>query len=609
MTKKIAVLDGNSLMHRAYHAVPPTMSTPDGTPTHAVFGFISMLLKFIDVAHPDAIVCAFDVGRPQFRIEALSRYKAQRPPMDDSLRVQFPLIEDILQAMGIPVVKVEGWEGDDILGTIAARNEALGFETLLVTGDKDAYQLASDLTQIVSMKKGISDIALYGPDEVFERYGIRPNQVPDYLGLKGDSSDNIPGVPGIGEKTATKLLQSFGSLEGVYDNIDKLKGRQQVNVRNNKEAAFVSRMVATIRTDLDFPLDLEDISFPSFSKEAVQEAFGKLRFTAHLGKVLGLIGATQERAQAKLAAEPLVADPAQADAFVTEALAAGTGLGVAWGQAAQASLFDTGLHLAVNTDKGTALFEGDHARQAFARIVREGSFAAIDVKRSLKQVYPADTAEPALIGEDDLFTMDAFDLGIAGYVLDSSADSYSVADLMERHCNVVLPEAEGADARLALQAAAASALRAPLAQALEKDGSIDVYRQIDGPLIAVLALIERTGAAIDVERLRVLGDEAAEKLNTLRVQIYQSAGMEFNIDSPKQLSHILFEVLGLKPQKKTQTGFSTNATVLKELAGEHELPDMILSYREMAKIKSTYIDALPRMRAGDGRVHTSFNGT
>ncbi|MDY3800225.1 MAG: 5'-3' exonuclease H3TH domain-containing protein, partial [Eggerthellaceae bacterium] len=263
MPKTIAVIDGNSLMHRAYHAVPPTMNAADGTPTHAVFGFLSMLLKFIDVASPDAIVCAFDAGKPAFRIEAMEEYKAQRPPMDDDLRVQFPLIEDLLESMDIPVVKVPGWEGDDILGTVAARAEALGCDVLLVTGDKDACQLASEHTRIFTTKKGISDVVVFDPAMVEEKYGVAPAQIPDFLGLMGDSSDNIPGVPGIGQKTAAKLLQRFGSMEGIYQNLDQLKGKQLENLQNNRDVAFLSRDVATIVRDLDFPLELESLSFPS----------------------------------------------------------------------------------------------------------------------------------------------------------------------------------------------------------------------------------------------------------------------------------------------------------------------------------------------------------
>lgn len=609
MSKKIAVIDGNSLMHRAFHAVPPTMNAPDGTPTNAVFGFMSMLLKFIDIASPDAIVCAFDAGRPAFRMEALERYKAQRPPMDNDLRVQFPVIEELLEAMAIPVIKIDGWEGDDILGTVAARDEVLGYETLLVTGDKDAYQLASDLTQIVTTKKGITDIALYGPAEVVERYGIEAAQVPDFLGLKGDSSDNIPGVPGVGEKTAAKLLQQFGSLEGLYENLDKLKGKQLENVRDNKEAAFASRLVATIVCDLDFPLDLENLSFPSFDEEKVTDAFSQLRFSAHLNKVLALIGAETKRNEAVLIWEPVVNDLSEVNALVDAAIEEDERIGLVFYENPQASLFDIGLSLAVNTSKGSGLFEGDQAKEAFSRIVREARFATLDVKQALKHVYPSDTSIPSLISDADLFSMDAFDLGLAGYILDSSANEYSLSVLLDTYGSGLLPQAKEETDQLAIQAAAARALIGPLEKALEKDGSADAYHKIDAPLSAVLSALERTGAAIDVERLEGLGKETAGKLESLRIEIYECAGEEFNIDSPKQLSHILFEVLGLVPTKKTQTGYSTNAAVLKELSSKHPLPDMILQYRELAKIKSTYIDALPRMRAGDGRVHTSFNET
>ena len=306
MPKKIAVIDGNSLMHRAYHAVPQTMNAPDGRPTNAVFGFIAMLLKFIDIASPDALICAFDAGRPAFRMEALEQYKAQRPPMDDDLKVQFPIVEELLEAMNVPVVRIKGWEGDDVLGTIAARDEELGYETLLVTGDKDAYQLATDKTRIVTTKKGITDVAIYGPAEVLERYGVRPDQFIDFLGLKGDSSDNIPGVPGIGDKTAAKLLQTYGNLEGIYEHVDDLKGKQKEKIVDNKDMAYLSREVATIVRDLDFPLDLEACSFPSFDSDKVTEAFKSVQFNAHLSRVLKLVGKELEKKAAPLVVEPVV---------------------------------------------------------------------------------------------------------------------------------------------------------------------------------------------------------------------------------------------------------------------------------------------------------------
>ena len=249
MSKKIAVIDGNSLMHRAYHAVQTPMTAKDGTPTNAVFGFLTMLCKFIEMASPDAVVCAFDAGKPVHRIEAMAQYKAQRPPMDEELHVQFPVIQELLESMAIPVVKVPGWEGDDILGTMAARGEANGDRVYLITGDKDAYQLASEATSIMTTRKGMSDVVIYTPEKVVERYGIPPCLVPDFLGLKGDSSDNIPGVPGVGEKTAAKLLAEWGSLDDVLEHADEIKGKMGERIREHAEDARISRAVATIRRD------------------------------------------------------------------------------------------------------------------------------------------------------------------------------------------------------------------------------------------------------------------------------------------------------------------------------------------------------------------------
>lgn len=609
MSKKIAVIDGNSLMHRAYHAVPPTMNAPDGTPTNAAFGFLSMLLKFIDDAAPDALICAFDAGRPKFRMEAIEQYKAQRPPMDEELKVQFPLIEELLEAMSIPVARVAGWEGDDVLGTLAARADCMGYETLLVTGDKDAYQLASDSTRIVTTKKGISDVVIYGPKEVEERYGIRPEQVPDYLGLKGDASDNIPGISGIGEKTATKLLQAYGNLEGLYEHLDELKGKQKERIEQGREAAFASRRVATIVRDLEVPIDLEACSFPSFDPEVVTEAFRKVRFNSHLSRVLKLIGAKPTKQLFEIKAEPVVSGP-DARSLVDAAIERNETVGVSFVEAEQASLFSSGLHCAVGTSEGTALFQDAEALNLFAHIVREGSFVALNVKDIIHLIYPEDTAQKAFVTADDLMSMQAFDLSLAGYVLNSSVSQYSFDTLLQAFCGASLPEAKDEAGQAAIQAATARMLQGPLSKAIEQDGSHRAYFDIDLPLVAVLAIVERTGAALDCDRLAQLGSSTQVDLDALRAQIVDMAGEDFNLDSPKQLAHILFEVLGLKPIKKNQRGYSTDASVLKELENDHELPGLILRYRELAKIKSTYIDALPRMAAsGDKRVHTRFNET
>lgn len=603
MPKTVAVIDGNSLMHRAYHAVPPTMTAPDGTPTNAAFGFLSMLLKFIEMEQPDALVCAFDKGRPKFRMEALEQYKAQRPPMDEELKAQFPVIENLLAAMNVPVVALPGWEGDDILGTVAARDEELGYRTLLVTGDKDAYQLASDLTKIVTTKRGITDVVIYGPEEVEERYGVTPDQFTDFLGLKGDKADNIPGVPGIGDKKAASMLQAYGNLEGIYANLDKFKGKQLENLTNYKDDAFLSRQVATIVRDADFELDLESISFPNFNVEQVTEAFTDVRMMAHLAKILKLQGS--EAASIDLGSWDNFIEGDEAKAAIE--LPAEGYVPVAWALDPQASLFGDGLTLAVNLGDSTALFHNEEAKEALAFLVREREIATADAKSLLQVVFPADTAQDSLASRGEMLDAHMFDVALAAYVADSNNGAATLNALMERYAGAVLPDEKDPQKQVALQAAAIGALVDPLAQELEKEGARKVYDDIDLPLVGVLACMERTGAALDVDHLKALNESTGAEVDRLRAAIYASAGHEFNVDSPKQLSEVLFDELGLTPKKKTRSGYSTNASVLKELTEEHELPGLMLEYREYAKIKSTYIDALPRMRAEDGRVHTSFN--
>ena len=603
MPKTVAVIDGNSLMHRAYHAVPPTMTAPDGTPTNAAFGFLSMLLKFIEMEQPDALVCAFDKGRPKFRMEALEQYKAQRPPMDEELKAQFPVIENLLAAMNVPVVALPGWEGDDILGTVAARDEELGYRTLLVTGDKDAYQLASDLTKIVTTKRGITDVVIYGPEEVEERYGVTPDQFTDFLGLKGDKADNIPGVPGIGDKKAASMLQAYGNLEGIYANLDKFKGKQLENLTNYKDDAFLSRQVATIVRDADFELDLESISFPNFNVEQVTEAFTDVRMMAHLTKILKLQGG--EAASIDLGSWDNFIEGDEAKAAIE--LPAEGYVPVAWTLDPQASLFGDGLTLAVNLGDSTALFHDKEAKEALAFLVREREIATADAKSLLQVVFPADTAQDSLVSRGEILDAHMFDVALAAYVADSNNGAATLNALMERYAGAVLPDEKDPQKQVALQAAAIGALVDPLAQELEKEGARKVYDDIDLPLVGVLACMERTGAALDVDHLKSLNESTGAEVDRLRAAIYASAGHEFNVDSPKQLSEVLFDELGLTPKKKTRSGYSTNASVLKELTEEHELPGLMLEYREYAKIKSTYIDALPRMRAEDGRVHTSFN--
>ncbi len=608
MTKTIAVIDGNSLMHRAYHAIQTPMAALDGTPTNAVFGFMQMFCKFVETTAPDAVVCAFDAGKPTERIAELPEYKAQRPHMDDELRVQFPVIEELLGAMDVPVVKVPGWEGDDVLGTVAARDEKLGFKTLVVTGDKDACQLASELTSIVNTKKGISDIVVLDPAGVEEKYGVSPAQFTDYLGLMGDTSDNIPGVPGVGPKTAMTMLQKFGDMEHVYENLDEFTAKQRQKLEENKDLAFLSRQIATIVRDLDFELDLEGIAFPSFSEQSVSAAFKKYSLMSPLTRVLRFVDSTP-------AIERVDIDPGERvsaedwQRLLDAAIDADEEVGFAFATGEQDTIFGMSVTGAFATSAGHVVLTNDQVCAALAHLVVRGRLATMDVKEALKLIYPADTAEQPLVTTADVFAVRAFDIALAAYLLNSTVSSYTYAGLAEAFLGGVPEERDSVVDEVAQNAAMARLLVGKLASAMADDASERVYDEVDMPLVPVLLEMERTGVEVDVERLSVLRDAAAAELESLAGEIYGIAGEEFNIDSPKQLGHVLFEVMGLEPLKKNRRGYSTDATVLRELAKTEPIASLVIRYREVSKIKGTYIDSLPKMRSADRRIHTVFHQT
>lgn len=624
----VAIIDGNSLMHRAFHAVPPTMNAPDGNPTNAVFGFIAMFLKLMSEFDLTGVICAFDAGRPKFRMEAIEQYKAQRPPMDPDLKVQFPLVEQLLEAMNVPIVRIPGWEGDDILGTFARQGEEAGCRILLVTGDKDAYQLASPTTSIVTTRKGLSDVAIYGPAQVKARYGVTPEQVPDYLGLKGDPSDNIPGVPGVGEKTAAKLIAEYGSLDNLLIHADEVKGKVGENLRANEDAARASRLVATIHRDLPVDGGLLDVRFPDFDPERVREAFGALRFNAHLGKVLELRARAQSDAMgqdvpssddadhrlgtavegAAVVVSPVLEGVAAA-ALVDDAIVNHEWVGVAASLGSGEELFGTSLTLCVASRGGVARFDEDSTLPVLVRLVREGNIVAGDMKHLLQTVVPADSAMPAALDVSEIDPVRVFDASVAAYLLMSGAAGYPVATLLAEYRGVVVPTGDDGLEEVIVDAAGALALREELSDRLSEDGSLVCLERIELPLIPVLLQMERTGTALDTGILRSFADTTAAELDGLRDEIYTLAGEQFNIDSPKQLGEVLFDHLALPTRKKTKTGYSTDAKVLESLSSLHPLPERVLRYRELAKMKSTYLDALPRLLGEDGRLHTTFNQT
>ncbi|WP_417119111.1 DNA polymerase I [Olsenella phocaeensis] len=620
--RTIAVIDGNSLMHRAFHAIRQPMSAPDGRSTNALFGFFNMFVKFVETFRPDGIICAFDKGRPQVRIDMLPQYKAQRPPMDPDLHEQFPMVKELLRAMDVPVAELQGWEGDDILGTLARRGEEAGYQMLLVTGDRDMYQLATERVRIVSTKKGTSDVAIMTPESVDDLYhGVTPELVPDFYGLKGDGSDNIPGVPGIGPKKAAALIVQYGSLDEVIAHADEVKGKMGENLRAHVDDALLSRKVATIRTDAPLELELKDARFPTFDPAEVAEAFSALGFTGMTGRIVRLAGVEDvpEQSPAPQVAldAPLEGDDARKALDV--ALAAGEWLGASFeeveGPGGQLAL-DLGdgktLTVWVSTEAALLKFAASDATSALARIAREGRLASGDAKALLHLACPYDSAEPALVEVGELDAARIFDVGVAGYLLASDDADFSPVALAGAYLDVPLPAATDEVGKAGVDALAARLLRPELARRLEEDGSLRLFQGLEMPLLPVLLQMERCGLHADPAALAAQSAELGEEIGSMVAAVKAAAGEDFNLDSPQQLSHVLFDVWGLPTLglKKTKKGFySTNAKTLENLASEDRRVRTVLDYRERAKIKSTYLDALPALIRKDGRIHTTLNQT
>lgn len=645
--RTFAVIDGNSLMHRAFHAVPPTMNAPDGRPTNAIFGFLNMFLKMIDAFNPDGVVVAFDKGKPRVRMEMLPQYKAQRPPMDPDLHAQFPMIKELLAALNVPILQSEGWEGDDILGTMARLGEQAGCDMLLVTGDRDMYQLVTEHVNVVSTRKGLSDVAIMTPESVDDLYhGITPALVPDFYGLKGDTSDNIPGVPGIGLKKASALIAQYGSLDEVIAHADEVKGKMGENLRAHIDDALLSRKVATIRTDAPVELDFEATSFPAFSADEVSAALGTLGITAMQNRFLALIGGEGGAAAASSVFEmPAMVRAAAGDADALGAVAAEVSRAIGAGEWVAAvvdddkeegALFGLTRTLWLATSKGLfALEEGDSGAAAevegfnfvhgviagvLARLFMEGRVASPDMKALLHELSPIDSSEPELMDPLAADSTRIFDTVVAAYLLDSDRSEFDEAYLADTYLQMALPAARGAEgagedapAPAARTAALTLALVAPLRECMARENAANVFDGIEMPLVPVLAKMERAGMLVDPDRLRNLSEGLATQITEVERSIRDLAGDEtFNIGSPMQLSHVLFDVMGLptKGLKKTKRGYySTNAKVLSDLARDHEIVRLILDWREKSKIKSTYLDTLGPLRRGDGRVHTTYNQT
>jgi DNA polymerase-1 len=644
--RTLAVIDGNSLLHRAFHALPVTMTAPDGRPTNAAYGFVSMLLKLTESFWPDGVVVAFDKGRPKFRSDVLERYKIHRPPTPEDLRPQFGIVKELLAAMNVPVVECEGWEGDDLLGTFALRGEQAGMRVLLFTADKDAYQLVTALTSVVSTKKGITDIVVYDPAAVEARLGVRPDQVPDFLGLKGDTSDNIPGVPGIGEKTAARLIQQYGSLDEVLAHADEVPGKVGESLRDHTEEALQSRTVATIRRDVPVECDIHTCMWGDIDADAVSRVFTSYRMVSLVERVLAL-GRKHNRRGMEDSSAPAPAltsggAPAGdllaefgAPISVTEAPVASACPPEAWpvltGAEALAALLaalDAGATVAASADDaGDSLFpcddiafalpsqqvaivDGADAPGALLDALRRATLVAPDLKWLVQRyAAPGDLHSKLAPYLEAWHPARTFDVSVAAYVLESNRSVYDVPTLYAEFTGHALPACDDERTRMAAHAQGALVLHPLLQERLARDEGLECYAGIDLPLIPALSRMEDVGLGVDGEVLADLAVELGTRVETIRGEIFELAGTTFVIDSPKQLGEVLFEKLQLPSGRRTKTGFSTDAQVLGTLAPDYPIAAKVIEYRELTKLKSTYVDALPRLIREDGRLHTTFNQT
>ncbi len=613
--KKLMIIDGHSLAFRAYFAVPSSLRAPDGRPTNAIQGFLSMLMNYLEFIRPDALICAFDKGRPKWRLELLPEYKAQREETDKDLVAQFKPLQDLLrEALNIPVIMQEGLEGDDILGTLSTQAREAGYKTYLVTGDRDNFQLINDDVRLIYPSKGTSSIDIFDADAVFKKFGVYPYQIPCFYGMKGDSSDNIPGVPGIGEKTGAKLLQNYDKLEGIYEHIDELKGKVKENLENNKDQAFLSRQIATIKTDADLSLDLEAASFPQFKPDQMYEVFTDLGLSSMYKRYVNYADLSTEEfdEKSKLSFPKIVKKDQDALSSLQRAFASSAPIAVNYrSDGAAGQLFDSGV-LYAYCNQEFLIFEQD-AKETLSQIIKRAHYVAYDVKELWHQLYPEDSSLDPSLELSEFWYGRADDIQIMAYLLDSNKSSYDLNALVEYYLQKTPPSEEELEQQGICQeqyeCLALALLQPVLIEKLKEDDSYDLYKKMEMPLIVSLMEIERNGMKLDVNELAKQSQEAQEILGKLEKDIYELAGQSFNIHSPKQLSKVLYEDLDLPKPKKTRTGYSTNANYLEKIAHEHPIIEKVIEYREYSKLQSSYLEALPKLILGDGRIHTCLNQT
>jgi DNA polymerase-1 len=616
---KLLLLDGHSLAFRAFYALPTDLSTPAGTITNAVFGFTSMLTKVLGDEQPDYIAVAFDTPAPTFRDEMDPEYKAGRKEAPDVFRSQMPLIHEVLDALKIPTIEIEGVEADDVIATLATQAADEGIDVVVVTGDRDTYQLVRDPhLKVLYNRRGVSDYALYDEAGILERTGVTPDQYPEYAALRGDPSDNLPGVPGIGEKTAAKLVSTYGTLEAILEHVDELPPKQRQNLTECAERVLLNRAMSLLRRDVDVGVEPQQLRQGGFDKEEVRVLFDQLAFRTLLPRIMEAVGDVS--AETTLEAEVIEADveilrdPQTVVRLLEEVGAANSrySLEPRWEGAPGHSPL---LGLALADEAGrVAYFDGGVL--ADPAVVAAGTALMGPAGPPLV----AHRAKELMHGLGADIRSLHHDTAVMAYLLDPAEGKYLLEDLTLRYLSMEVesPDVEagtldfGGDAgasETGRRAAAILKLSDALADALEARELTDLYEGFERPLVRVLAKMEHAGIKVDRAFLDDLRAELAKECDLLVREIHGLAGEEFNVNSTPQLRVVLFEKLGLTPVKKTKTGPSTDADSLQKMAEDHPIVEVLLRYREVEKLRSTYADALPPLIGFDGRVHATLKQT
>ena len=611
----LALLDGHSLAYRAFYALPADLATPAGQVTNAVFGFTSMLIKLLGDERPEAVAVTWDVRGPQFRRDLFPEYKAQREAPPDLFRSQLPLIREVLEALDITQIEAPGYEADDIINTLVGRATSEGWKVIVVTGDRDSFQLIDDDTTVMYTRRGISDTVMADEAWIRERYGIAPGQYLDYAALRGDSSDNLPGVPGVGEKTATRLIAEHGDLEGVYEHLDEQTPRIKANLAENRDQVFLNRQIMTM---VDVPeaaaTDLGSFRLGEWDHDRVRKVFDALAFRTLWERLVELGG--------QGAVETTEIEVDLSTAHTADDLVPLVGAGLM----AVAAVHDSGevIGLAAATTEHARFVPAERFAVVAEALDRTGArLAGHDVKALLRDFLARDLEAPPV----------GFDTALAAYLVNPGQRAPDLEELAYRELGLAVapqPVEEAARSQgsfdfdattdaapdtavvaaeaAARRASAVASLIAPLQEQVEVRGGADLYEEIELPLVGVLARMEETGIAVDRVILTALGDDLRRRLTELEAAVHSAAGEAFNINSTLQLRHVLYERLELPVLKKTAKGVpSTDASVLEKLRDAHPVVDHLLLYRELEKLRSTYVDALLPLIEPDGRVRGRFN--